>query len=144
MKINSILKGIWNLLPIAFFINLLARLLIVSGILSYLGSIGNVSFIIPIILNLWALMPLYYLIRSTYFDLMGYQTHSTLLLNSLERSISDLNKASENRIISTKQRIWVERNPEINIFNYWILKHLRKDEWMNLNIEEDDKGRKNA
>ncbi len=137
MKISSILNGIWNLLPIGFFINLLSRLLIVGAVLSYLGSVGEVSFLIKLILNLWALTPLYYSIRGTYFEMMGNQTPTTLLWNSLTRSIYNLDKATKKRIIAKKQRMWVERNPEINILNYWILKYLRKDEWMNIDIGED-------
>lgn len=138
MKSSSILKGIWDPLPIAFFINLLSRLLIVGATLSYLGSLGDVSFFIKLILNLWALTPFYYSIRGIYFDMMGNQDPTTLLWNSLERSIHNLDKATKERIIAKKQRIWVERNPEINIFNYWILKHVRKDEWMNIDIEENE------
>ena len=137
MKKSSILKEIWNLLPLAFFINLLSRLLIVGATLSYLKSIGDVSFLIKLILNLWALMPFYYSIRRTYFEGMGNQTPTTLLWNSLERSIYNLDKATKERIIAKKQRIWVERNPEINILNYWILKYLRKEEWMNIDVGED-------
>ncbi len=138
MKIGSILKGIWNLLPLAFFINLLSRLLIVGAVLSYLGSIGDVSFLIKLILNLWALIPLYYSVRRTYFEIMGNQNPTTLLWNSLDRSIHNLDKATKKRIIAKKQRIWVERNPEINLLNYWFLKYFRKNEWMNIDVEEKE------
>ncbi len=50
----------------------------------------------------------------------------------LRRSIISLNKATAEKIRNTKLRIWIERNPEIHLFNFWILKQTRRKEWMNI------------
>ena len=123
--------------PFRFSITLLARTFIVGAVVSYLESLGEVPFIVRLILVLWVVMPMYGLLRDFYYRMWGCQTPTTLLWNRLEDSIRRLDKASKKRIIATKQRIWVQQNPEIHIFNYWILKHLRKKEWMNIDIKKD-------
>lgn len=140
--IKSIVIEIWRIIPFSFFITVLARLLIVSTILLYLESIGSSSFLVSLILNLWALIPLYISLRNTYYEMMRNQSPTTILWNSLEDSIRNLDKASKKRIIATKQRIWVQRNPEIHIFNYWFLKHLRKKEWMNIKLKQNSNSMK--
>lgn len=137
MKIKSYIKACWDIMPIAFFINLLARLLIASAVLSYLRLMGSSSFMVDLIITLWALMPFYYSVRGIYYDLICCQTPHTLLINHLIKSIYGLEKASKKRINATKQRLWVERNPGINIYNYWFLKYLRRKEWENIDIEKE-------
>ena len=66
--IIQIIKEIWRIMPFSFFIGLLARLTIASVVILYLDSIEGSSLFITIILNLWALMPVYYSIRNTYYD----------------------------------------------------------------------------
>lgn len=67
-KMKKIIKEVWRLIPIVFFIALLARLIIIGAVLSYLKSLGDVSFIIKITLHLWALMPVYHSLYSCYFS----------------------------------------------------------------------------
>ena len=67
-KVKKFIKEVWDLIPMAFFITLLARLLIIGAVLSYLKSLGDVSFIVKITLHLWALMPIYHSLYSCYFS----------------------------------------------------------------------------
>ena len=66
MKIKEIIKGILDVMPIRFFINLIAKVFIVSATISYLESIGDVPIIIRLVLILWALMPMYGLLQDFY------------------------------------------------------------------------------
>lgn len=139
MKIHIIIKELWKLFPFRFLITILARLFIISAVLSYLKTLGEVSLIVTAILTLWASMPLYSHFRDLYYRCLGCQTPTTLLWNSLEDSIRSLDESSKKRIIAIKQRIWVQQNPEINIFNYWILKLIRKKEWMDIDTNKEAK-----
>lgn len=133
MKIFQWIKDIWRIIPFGFFINLLARIFIGSAIIGFYTNV----LIVEIIITLWMLSPIYYSIRNTYYNTMGTQTWRTILLNDLINSAYRLEKASKNRIKQKRLRIWVERNPEINLFNYWYLKIWRRKEWINLDINED-------
>lgn len=137
--IKIFIKETWRLFPFVFIIGFISRLIISSTVISYLESIGDVSMMIKFILTCWVLIPMYYSLRNSYYDLMGCQTYATILWNNLARSIRKLDKASKERIKQTKLRIWVEKNPEINILNYWFLKVIRKKEWMNIDIEKEER-----
>ena len=62
------------------------------------------------------------------------QKSTTTLWNMLE-SIKRLDKSTKKRIQATKLRIWVQNNPEINIFNYWLYKVIRRSEWINIDLD---------
>ncbi len=62
------------------------------------------------------------------------QNSTTTLWNMLE-SIKRLDKSTKKRIQATKLRIWVQNNPEINIFNYWLYKVIRRSEWINIDLD---------
>jgi hypothetical protein len=138
MKFFEIIKGMWDLFPLRWMIDLLARIFISSAVLSYLDSVDSSTFIFTAVLSMWMLMPLYGLLQSFYYSAWGCQNRYTSLWNMLE-SIRVLDKVSKKRIEATKLRIWVERNPEIHLFNYWFLKYLRRKEWKNINVDEYDK-----
>jgi hypothetical protein len=138
MKLTEIVKGMWGLFPFRWMLDLLARIFIVSAVLSYFDSVGGSTFMVTTILSLWMLMPLYGLLQSFYYSAWGCQNRYTSLWNMLE-GIRALDKASKKRIEATKLRIWVERNPEIHLFNYWFLKYLRRKEWKNIDIDDYDK-----
>lgn len=133
MKIFQLIKSVWAITPVGFFINLLARIFVGSMAINFYEGV----LIVEIIITLWMLSPLYYSLRNTYYEGMGTQTWGTMLWNDLTRSIHRLEKASKNRIKQTKLRMWVEKNPEIHILNYWYLKILRRKEWINLDVEEE-------
>lgn len=138
MKVFKTIKELWNLLPLWFVINLLARIFIGSAVIDAYANMdyeGSILFV-EIIITLWMLSPVYYSLRNTYYDSMANQTARTILLNDMINSIYKLEKATKNRIKQQKLRIWVEHNPEIHLFNYWFLKHWRKKEWMNIEVEE--------
>lgn len=134
---KDILKGIWKLFPFRWIINILARVFIGSATISVLEIFFTGNILVPkIIINLWIFMPIYDFIRYSYHRSMGCQSWRTILLNDLYDSFYKLEKSTKNRIKQTKLRIWVQKNPEIHLFNYWYLKILRKKEWMNINVDK--------
>jgi len=53
----------------------------------------------------------------------------------LRRSFKRLLKARANRIKQTKLRIWIEKNEEINVFNYWPLRLLNYKNWKQIEVK---------
>jgi hypothetical protein len=119
---------------------LLSKAIIGTSALSY-----HERFVGPVPLLLWAavygwiFLQIYDLARYMIFDNRNQST-TTILWNMLE-SIKYLDKSTKKRIEATKLRIWVDKNPEINILNYWLYKIIRKSEWMNIDID-NKKGEK--
>lgn len=62
------LKEFWKFMPFNFIIGIIARVFIVSATISYLESVGNLSWFVKIILLLWIFMPIYYRIENYYFN----------------------------------------------------------------------------
>jgi len=63
-KIKSIGKSAWSLFPLAWIINLFAKIFIVTAVSHYLHSIGSLTIFINIILLLWVFMSF----KSMFYD----------------------------------------------------------------------------
>ncbi len=129
----NILKTIYQLLPIKWVINILARIFIGSTTIAFLQLNSTVStWYIELIIYLWMFIPIYDMFRSFYHSILGDQTWRTILLNDLYNSSYRANKSEKSKTKQRKLRIWVEKNPEINLFNYWYLKFDRRKGWINI------------
>ncbi len=67
--VKSFFKSSWDLFPLSWMINLLAKIFIVSAVISYLDSQGSLTIFINIILILWILMPFKGLVMDLYYNL---------------------------------------------------------------------------
>ncbi len=67
-KVKSILKNIWSLFPLAWIINLLAKIFVVGAVVHYLDSIGSLTILINIILILWVLMSFKSMLYDFYYS----------------------------------------------------------------------------
>jgi hypothetical protein len=135
MNIYKKLDEIWKLLPIRWTITLLAKMTIgLSALYYYEISVGHIPLLINISVNCWMFMQIYDMARHMIFS-NRCQNSQTLLWNKLEDSIRRLDKATTKRIQATKLRIWVQNNLEINIFNYWLYKIIRRSEWINIDCD---------
>ena len=65
MRFKQVLKLIWDVLPLTFLINILARCFIVMAVLSYLSSLEVLNMMIKVVLFFWILLPC----RSLFYDL---------------------------------------------------------------------------
>lgn len=65
---KQILGLIWELFPLAWSINLFARIGIASATISYLDLTGELSIFLNIILIIWMFMPLRALTRDLYYN----------------------------------------------------------------------------
>ena len=67
-KVKSILENIWSLFPLAWIINLLAKIFVVLAVVHYLDSIGSLTILINIILILWVLMSFKSMLYDFYYS----------------------------------------------------------------------------
>ncbi len=138
MNIYRLLDEFYKLLPIRWMIILLAKMTIgLSALDYYQRTAGEIPLIINLVINCWMFMQIYDMGRDMIFR-NRCQNSTTTLYNMLESRVR-LEKATKKRIKATKLRIWVHKNPEINIINYWLYKIVRRSEWINIDIDTDIK-----
>lgn len=137
MNIYTLIDDMWKLFPARWIIILLAKITIGLSALDYYSrTMGEIPLIINIVVNCWMFMQIY----DMGMDMIFYQRRQnskTILWNILGNSISRLDEATKKRIEATKLRIWVQNNLEINIFNYWLYKIIRRSEWINIDLDEE-------
>lgn len=66
-KAKQILKGMWELMPLMWVLNLLSRAIIAASTIHYLDSIGSLTLMVHIVLTLWTFAPLYGIVNNTWY-----------------------------------------------------------------------------